>query len=211
MLLIGQYDSPFVRRVGIAMRRYGMTFRNQGWSVWADADAIAPYNPLRRVPVLVLDDGTPLLESAAILDWLDDQVPRGRALLPSTGVGRRDGLRAAALATGLADKSVSLLYEHVLRKQGDRSPVWVARCEAQIRETAALLERERAAREAPWWLGEGLSHADIAVACALRFLREAHPALAGAAIGPALRDHAARCEALPEFVEIAQTLTVTLE
>jgi glutathione S-transferase len=211
MLLIGQYDSPFVRRVGIAMRRYGLTFRNQGWSVWADADAIAPHNPLRRVPVLVLDDGTPLVESAAILDWLDDQVPRGRALLPRTGVGRRDGLRAAALATGLADKSVSLLYEHVLRKQSDRSPVWVARCEAQIRETAALLERERAAREGPWWLGEGLSHADIAVACALRFLREAHPALAGAAIGPALRDHAARCEALPEFVEIAQTLTVTLE
>jgi glutathione S-transferase len=210
MLLIGQYDSPFVRRVGIAMRCYGMAFRNQGWSVWADAESIAPYNPLRRVPVLVLDDGTPLVESAAILDWLDDQVPPERALLPRTGIGRRDGLRAAALATGLADKSVILLYEHVLRKQPDRSAVWVARCEAQIRETAAVLERERAARRTAWWLGETLSHADIAAACALRFLREAHPALAGAAIGPALRDHAARCEALPEFREIAQTLTVTL-
>ena len=210
MELIGQYDSPFVRRVGIAMRRYGMTFRQQPWSVWADAEALGRVNPLRRVPVLVLDDGTALVESAAILDWLDDQVLPERALLPRSGVGRRDGLRAAALATGLADKSVSLLYEHVLRKQPDRSAVWVARCEAQIAETAALLERERAARTAPWWLGDALSHADVAVGCALRFLAEAHPALASRAIGPALRAHAERCEALPEFQAICQPLTVTL-
>ena len=51
MQLIGQYDSPFVRRVGIAMARYGMTFRQEPWSVWADADALAKWNPLRRVPV----------------------------------------------------------------------------------------------------------------------------------------------------------------
>jgi glutathione S-transferase len=211
MELIGQYDSPFVRRVGIALRRYGITFRQQPWSVWADVSALAKVNPLRRVPVLVTDDGTALLESAAILDWLDDQVAPERALLPRSGVGRRDGLRAAALATGLADKSVSLLYEHVLRKQPDRSAVWVARCEAQIAETAALLERERAARATPWWLGAALSHADVAVGCALRFLAEAHPKLAASAVGPALSAHAAQCEALPEFREICQPLTVTLE
>jgi glutathione S-transferase len=211
MELIGQYDSPFVRRVGIALRRYGMTFRQQPWSVWADADALAKVNPLRRVPVLVLDDGTALFESAAILDWLDDQVPPERALLPRSGVARRDALRAAALATGLADKSVSLLYEHVLRAQPDRSAIWVARCEAQIAETAALLERERAARPTAWWLGAALSHADVAVGCALRFLAEAHPALAAKAVGPALRAHAERCEALPEFREVCQPLTVTLE
>jgi glutathione S-transferase len=209
MILIGQYDSPFVRRVGIALRLQGTAFRQEPWSVWADADAIAPYNPLRRVPVLVLDDGTALVESAAILDWLDDQAGPERALLPRTGPARRDGLRAAALATGLADKAVSLLYEHVLRKQPDRSAVWVARCEAQIAETAAVLERDRAARPTAWWLGDSLSHADIAVACALRFLSEAHAALAARALGPRLRDHAARCEALPAFAEIAQPLTVT--
>ena len=211
MQLIGQYDSPFVRRVGIAMARYGMTFRQEPWSVWADADALAKWNPLRRVPVLVLDDGTALVESAAILDWLDDQVGPERALLPRSGVARRDGLRAAALATGLADKSVILLYEHVLRKQPDRSAVWVARSEAQIREPAALLERERAARATPWWLGDALSHADVAVACALRFLAEAHPKLAAEAVGPALSAEAARCEALSEFREICQPLTITLE
>ena len=54
MILIGQYDSPFVRRVGIALRLYGMPFEHRPWSTFGDADWIAPINPLRRVPTLVL-------------------------------------------------------------------------------------------------------------------------------------------------------------
>ena len=50
MELIGQYDSPFVRRVGIALRRYGMEFRQQPWSVWADADELARLGELRNSP-----------------------------------------------------------------------------------------------------------------------------------------------------------------
>jgi len=208
MILIGQYDSPFVRRVAIAMTRYGVAYRHEPWSVWADADRIAKHNPLRRVPTLVLDDGTALVESAAILDWLDEQVGPERVLLPRSGRVRREGLRICGLAAGLAEKSVSLLYEHVLRKEAVRSPVWVERCQAQIRDTAALLEDERMLREGPWWLGAALSHADVAVGCALRFLSEAHPRLAAAAVGPNLRAHAERCEALPEFRQIVQPLDV---
>ena len=211
MLLIGQYDSPFVRRVAIALTRYGVSFRQEPWSVWGDAERIAAYNPLRRVPVLVLLDGTALVESGAILDHLDDVVGPERALLPRTGPIRRDGLRVAALATGLADKAVSLLYEHVLREAPGRSPIWVERCEAQIRDTAAALEKDRAGRATAFWLGDSLSHADVAAACALRFLGEAHPKLAADAVGPALSAHASRCEALPEFQKIAQPLRVQLE
>src|SRR5438876_6854946 len=115
MILIGQYDSPFVRRVAIALRRYHLDYQHRPWSVWGDADRIAPFNPLRRVPVLVLDDGEALVESSAIVDALDDLVGESRALLPRTGPVRRDGLRICSLATGLADKAVTLLYEHVLR------------------------------------------------------------------------------------------------
>src|SRR5690349_15598588 len=74
MFLIGQYDSPFVRRVAIAMRLYGIAFEHHAWSTFGDADKIAPYNPLRRVPTLVLDDGEVLIESTAILDYLDETV-----------------------------------------------------------------------------------------------------------------------------------------
>ena len=54
MILIGQFDSPFVRRVGVALTLYGMAFEHRPWSVFGDAEAIAAYNPLRRVPTLVL-------------------------------------------------------------------------------------------------------------------------------------------------------------
>jgi glutathione S-transferase len=112
-------------------------------------------------------------------------------------------LRTIALATGLGDKSVSLVYERVLRKE--QSKIWVARCEAQIGGVLEVLEKERAAVATPYWFGERIGHADIAVACVLRFTGEAHPQLFDARY-PALQAHAARCEALPPFGEIVQPL-----
>jgi glutathione S-transferase len=129
MILIGQYDSPFVRRVAVALALYQMPYEHRPWSVWANASEIARFNPLRRVPVLVLDDGLALVESGAILDALDHLAGPERALLPRTGPLRREALRLAALATGLADKAVTLLYEHVLRTEDRRSSVWVTRCQ----------------------------------------------------------------------------------
>lgn len=204
MFLIGQYDSPFVRRVAIALRLYGIAFEHKPWSTFGDADTIAPYNPLRRVPTLVLDNGEALIESAAILDYLDETVGPERAMLPAKGADRRRQLRIVALATGLGDKAVSLLYERVLRKE--RLELWIARCEAQISGVLNILEKERAAVTTPYFLGERIGHADIAVACVLRFTREAHPALFSAERYPALAAHAARCEALPPFQEIVQPL-----
>src|SRR5215813_10852277 len=83
MFLIGQYDSPFVRRVAIALKLYGLAFEHKPWSTFGDADKIAPYNPLRRVPTLVLDDGEALIESTIILDYLDELVGPEKAMLPA--------------------------------------------------------------------------------------------------------------------------------
>jgi glutathione S-transferase len=204
MILIGQYDSPFVRRVAIALRLYGLTFEHRPWSTFGDGEKIAPYNPLRRVPTLVLDGGEALIESTIILDYLDDLVGPERAMIPARGVERRKQLRICALATGLADKAVSLLYERVLRKEP--SKIWVDRCEAQVGGVLEVLEKERASVIAPFWFGTRIGHADIAVACVLRFLGEAHPALFAAARYPALAAHVAACEALPPFQEIVQPL-----
>jgi glutathione S-transferase len=204
MFLIGQYDSPFVRRVAIAMRLYGIACEHRPWSTFGDADKIAPYNPLRRVPTLVLDDGEALIESAAILDYLDERVGPDKAMIARHGDARRHHLRIAALASGLGDKAVSLLYERVLRK-GRELDLWVERCTAQISGVLAMLEKERAAVTTPYWFGETIGHADIAAACVLRFTGEAHPALFDERY-PALKAHAARCEALPAFQEIVQVL-----
>ncbi|WP_298368606.1 glutathione S-transferase family protein [uncultured Bradyrhizobium sp.] len=203
MFLIGQYDSPFVRRTAIALRLYGLSFEHKPWSTFGDAEKVAAYNPVRRVPTLVLDDGEALIESGAILDHLDELVGPERAMIARSGPERRRHLRITALATGLADKSVSLVYERVLRKE--QLKLWVERCEAQISGVLAVLERERAAVPSPYWLGDRIGHADIAVACALRFTGEAHPHLFDVRY-PALKAHAARCEALPPFQEIVQPL-----
>jgi glutathione S-transferase len=203
MILIGQYDSPFVRRVAIALRLYGLPFEHRPWSTFGDGDKIAPFNPLRRVPTLVLDSGEALIESTAILDYLDDLVGPEKAMMAAHGDVRRRQFRICALGNGLADKGVSLLYERVLRK--DQLKLWVERCEGQIGAVLALLEKERAAVKTPYWFGERVGHADIMIACALRFIGEAHPALFDARY-PALQAHSAACEALPPFREIVQVL-----
>jgi glutathione S-transferase len=204
MFLIGQYDSPFVRRVAIALRLYGIKFEHRPWSTFGDADKIAPYNPLRRVPTLVLDDGEALIESHIILDYLDELAGETGAMIAPRGIERRRHLKVCALATGLADKSVSLVYESVLRRE--QLKLWVDRCEAQILGALDVLERDRAAVKTPYWFGERIGHADIAVACMLRFTGEAHPHLFNAARYPALAAHSATCEALQPFKEIAQPL-----
>jgi glutathione S-transferase len=204
MILIGQYDSPFVRRVAIAMDLYGLTFEHRTWSTFGDADLLAPFNPLRRVPTLVLDDGEALIDSFAILDWLDERMGADRALIPRHGIARRDALKVCALATGLADKSVSLLYERLLHRETSR--IWIDRCQAQIADVLTMLDANRAAQSSPWWFGATIGHADIATACAIRFTREAHPGLFDPVRWPALARHAAHCEALDIFLRIAQTL-----
>ena len=55
MLLIGMFDSPFVRRVAITMKLLDLPFEHGNWSVGKDFDRIREYNPLGRVPVLVTE------------------------------------------------------------------------------------------------------------------------------------------------------------
>ncbi len=117
MILIGQYDSPFVRRVGIALRLYGLPFEHRPWSVFGDAKKIRPYNPLTRVPTLVLDDGLALVESHGILDYLDGLVAAERRLFPVTEPARHRAVRTAGLAMGFAEKAVSLFYELKLHRE----------------------------------------------------------------------------------------------
>ena len=105
MILIGQYDSPFVRRVGIALRLYGLPFQHKPWSTFSDADKFRALSPLTRVPVLVLEKGDALTDSHAILDYLDGLVPPEKALFPRTEPARHQALKVAALATRLRRQS----------------------------------------------------------------------------------------------------------
>jgi glutathione S-transferase len=72
------------------------------------------------------------------------------------------------------------------------STVWVERCRSQIAEALAVLAEDRAGRHSTYWFGEGIGHADIAVAVVLRFTNEAHAGLVDMAAVPAVSARAAR-------------------
>ena len=202
MILIGQYDSPFVRRVAIALNLYGLPYDHRPWSAFGDAEILGRHNPLRRVPALVLDDGEGLFECAAILDHLDEQAEPNCRLIATSGGARRSGLRASALASGMCDKMISLIYEHAFHPVA--AEAWVRRCLAQVLGALGALEAECSVLPTPYWHGTAPGHADAAVACAIRFLREAQPEMAAAGSWPFLAAHSARCEQLAEFYSVVQ-------
>ena len=198
MILIGMYDSSYTRRVAIAMALYGIDFEHRAWSVGKDFDRIREYNPLGRAPTLVLDDGEVLTESAMMLDYLDDRVGPQRAMMPATGLPRRDAQRLIALVTGAIDKAVLIVLERIFRPVEMHSELWLSRCRVQVEGALYELDKACAARTGHDWLvGDAMSHADIAVACFTTHLREALPL--DLAPWPALCAHVDRCEALPVF------------
>jgi len=198
MILIGQYDSPFVRRVGIALTLARLGFEHRPWSTFGDAALIRPYSPVLRVPVLVVD-GVALTDSHAILAQVDEMAPPGWSLVPQDAAARLAARRLVGLATGLADAAVSLFYETRLHDRP--SAMLVERRQAQVRATVAVLE-DAASVTTPFLCGMAISHADIAVAAALRFLSEAHPGLV--AFDGALAARCAALEATAAFRAVSQ-------
>ena len=193
MILVGQYDSPYVRRVAVSLRVLGFAYEHDTRSVFGDFDAMRKVNPLGRIPSLVLDDGEVLIDSAAILDWLDQEVGAGRALLPAAGPARRRALRLIALATGAIDKIGAATYERVIRPSALRWPEWVERCHTQGLGAIAALAAE------PWPAREKLDQAQITTACMIRYVRMADPEALLPGRHPSLDALSARCEALPAF------------
>src|SRR3982751_5251267 len=202
MLLIGMFDSPFVRRVAVSMKLLGVPFEHANWSVGKDFDRIREFNPLGRVPTLVTDDGLRLMESAAILDHLDEMVGPDRALLPRSGIDRRTALNLIAMAAGAAEKGVLQLYERVFRPEEKRHAPWVQRCHAQMSAALAALDRAVGERGVSQWLvGKRMTKADITAACAFTFLNDALRVAADRVMYASLATLAARCESLPPFQE----------
>jgi glutathione S-transferase len=193
VILIGQYDSPYVRRVAVSLRILGVAYQHDTRSVFADFDAMRRINPLGRIPSLVLDDGETLIDSAAILDWLDQSVGPERALLPAAGPERRRALRRIALATGVIDKAGAAVYEQLIRPSAYRWQEWIARCRTQATGAIEALASET-------WATDGrIDQAQITTACMIHYLRIADSTLIPQDRYPALDALSARCEARPEF------------
>lgn len=163
--LIGQYDSPFVRRVAIALHYYGVPFQRDRRSVFADQASLAEVNPIGRVPTLILDDGLELVDSAAILDAVDELFGGERRLMPVSGAARRQQMQLTSVAIGGCEKAVACLYERHKRRT---DPAWLSRLEQQTDNCLGWLEQRLAQMPAP-------SHAQIATAVLVHFIQHYLP------------------------------------
>ncbi len=199
MKLVGMFDSPYVRRVAISMRLLDIPFEHLNWSIGKDQDQVKRLNPLGQVPILVLEDGSTILDSTAILDYLDDRVGPDRALVPPTGDLRRRVLAATTLATGLADKARLQNTELLFRPAALRHPPLLDRLRGQMDAAAEQLDALCAQVSTTYLFGERITQADISLGCGFTYASETAKLTAPL---PALRARCARLAELPVFREI---------
>jgi glutathione S-transferase len=197
MILVGQYDSPYVRRVAITLHHYGLAFSRNPISVFDDAEAMAKINPLVRIPSLVLDDGEILIDSGAIIDYLDEIAGPERALTPRAGEARRRVLQLIAAATGTIDKAGAVVYERHFHAPGKANEDWLARCRGQMIGGLHFLET-RATSD--WLAEERFTQADLTTAALIGYVRLRLPEIRVEHDFPRLAELSGRCEAMPAFV-----------
>lgn len=196
MQLIGMPDSPFVRRVAITLHVLGIAHEHKKLSVFRTYDEFRAINPVVRVPTLVCDDGTQIMDSNMIVDYLEHLA--GRALMPRDLPGRQRALRLIGLAMAACDKTSQLVIETKVRTPEQRSQAWVARVKEQLGAALALLEAELAAQP----FGEELDQASLTVAVTFRFIQFYFADEIRAADYPALMVHSVWAEQQPAFLAV---------
>ncbi|MBV1705112.1 MAG: glutathione S-transferase family protein [Hyphomicrobiales bacterium] len=197
MILIGMMDSPFVRRVAISARLMGLPLDHRQVSVFRHMDEFAKYNPVIKAPTFVTDDGVTLMDSTLILEWLEPLATPERRLTPPSGQDRARCLSAVGFAMALAEKAVQVEYERK-RAPERRDAGWLARVETQVNAAAARLDALCADGRSALVAGR-IGSADVAAACAWRFVREVTPEVAPAARHPALDAFSAKLEGTEAF------------
>lgn len=201
MRLIGMLDSPYVRRVGVSLKAMALPFEHQPLSVFRDFDAFAAINPIVKAPTLVTDDGSVLLDSTLILEYLERLAPPERRLTPPDIDDHIRSQRIIGLALAACEKTVQIVYEFNLRPAERQHQPWVDRVRGQLSAAYGLLEAEFADGES-WRFGSRPLQADITAAVAWRFTQDALPPFISAASHPALAALSQRAEALPEFLTL---------
>jgi glutathione S-transferase len=173
VVLYGRYASPFVRRVAVTLQLYGVAYRHVPLMPFGpDKAELAKFNPIARVPALRLDNGETLIDSAVILDHLDQGAGPQASLTPAAGAARRRVLTLLAVAHGANEKLVAGLYERAFRSREAWHRPWLDTCDKQVRDGFAWLDAEF---EGPWFAGSAMTQADLTVAVFWLFGRGKRP------------------------------------
>ncbi|NVZ22377.1 glutathione S-transferase family protein [Pseudomonas costantinii] len=194
MKLVGMLDSPYVRRVAISLELYGVDFVHEPLSVFRTYAQFAQINPVVKAPTLVLDDGTVLMDSSLILDYLEALAPADRKLLPQQPTARAHDLQVLGLALAACEKSVQIVYEHNLRPAEKLHAPWLDRVTGQLLAAYSLLDKHLAQTGS-----EALSQASLTAAVAWSFSQFTVASVVKADAFPSLQRHAERLEQHPAF------------
>lgn len=196
LLLVGRYLSPFVRRVAVALQHFGISYERHVLSTLKDMDAIETYSPIARVPVLVLETGEIIFDSAAILEWIDTRAAPQHRLMPASGDERQMVLSVLMLAVGAVERAMAANGEQ-RRPPEQMSRERFDQLRRNCRQGFEALDRQIDKRG--WLAGERMLLPDVTAAVGYTFVNRVHPGLLVDNSLPALADLAQRCEATAAF------------
>ena len=207
MRLIGMLDSPYVRRVAVSLQLLGLRFEHHPLSVFRAFDEFHAINPVVKAPTLLCDDGTVLMDSGLIIDYLETVA--GRSLWPAAGAERLRALRVTGLAMAACEKVVQIVYERHLRPAEKLHAPWLDRVHRQMLAALTALDAELA--QHPLAADEkSLTQAGLSAAIAWRFMQIKLETPVADSVCPALAAHSARAEALPAFAATPPDETVNV-
>jgi glutathione S-transferase len=173
MKLISATPSPYARKVRIALAEKSLPFELQTEVPWNDDTTLPQHNPLEKLPVLILDDGSTIWESGFILEWIERKFPNP-PLLPADDDGILAHKRMDALATGVCDAFLLVFFER-MRPEAHRSQPWIDRQMRKVR--GGIAEIARVVGDRIYAVRESFGIADIAAGSVLGYLDVRFPEL----------------------------------
>ena len=197
MKLIASYTSPYARKVRVVMAEKHIDCEFVEDNVWAATTKATLYNPLTKVPILVLDDGTALYDSRVIAEYLDGVTPVSR-LIPEGGRERAIVKRWEALGDGMSDAAIAIFIERK-RVEALQGQDWILRQRAKTESAIAAVARDLSERD--YCHGVNLSLGDIAVACSLLWIEFRLPEINWRATYPNLKSWIEKIEARASFAD----------
>ena len=203
MKLIASLTSPFARKVRVVLAEKRIECELQIDVPWTDDTHVPEYNPLGKIPVLVMDDGTSLYDSRVIVEYLDLASPVHN-LLPKEGRLRLATKRWEALGDGICDAAAAAYLEKK-RPVAQQSAEWITRQEQKVFRALAAASRDLG--DHGWCVADTYSLADIAMGCAMGYLDLRFPYIDWRTAHPNLALLAARLAERPAFVSTVPPAT----
>lgn len=202
MKLIASLTSPYARKVRIVLAEKKIDCPLQLDIPWEAGSVVTDFNPLGKVPVLVMDDGSTLYDSRVIAEYLDGSSPVARLLPQDNKRLLIETRRWEALADGICDAAANIVLEN-RRPAAQQSQEWIARQLGKVNRGLEALSGMLGERS--WCNGEAYSLADIATGCALGYLDFRFPQLDWRSDYPNLATLEEKLAARPSFAESVPT------